>query len=223
MSLILNIDTALDVASVCLSADEEVLQFSENKNQKEHSGWLHSTIQQLFKNEKLQLQELAAVAVTIGPGSYTGLRVGLSAAKGLCFALNVPLIAVNSLFLIASTGNEAETDLICPCIDARRMEVFTAVYNSSLEEILPPQALIIDSNSFSSLLANSTISFCGNANEKMKPMLSGPQSFFTTNTASAMQMVPIAVKRFRNKEFNQLSTTDPFYIKPFYVPEKRNI
>jgi tRNA threonylcarbamoyladenosine biosynthesis protein TsaB len=195
MSLILNIDTALNVASVCLSADEQVLQFAENKNQKEHSGWLHDTIQQLFKNEKLQIQELAAVAVTIGPGSYTGLRVGLSAAKGLCYALDIPLIAVNSLFLIASTGNEAKADLICPCIDARRMEVFTAMYNSSLEEILSPHALIIDSNSFSSFLRNKTISFCGNANEKMKPFLSGAQSFFATNNVSALHMAPITANQ----------------------------
>jgi tRNA threonylcarbamoyladenosine biosynthesis protein TsaB len=223
MSLILNIDTALDAASICLSANEQVLQFAENKNQKEHSSWLHRTIEQMLKNENRQIHELAAVAVTIGPGSYTGLRVGLSAAKGLCYALNIPLIAVNSLFLLASIGSEANADLICPCIDARRMEVYTAVYNTLLDEVWAPQALIVDSDSFSSLLQNKTVSFCGNANNKLRPLLSGTNSLFSENTSSAIHMVPITAKRFYKKDFNQLSATEPLYIKPFYNPEKKGL
>jgi tRNA threonylcarbamoyladenosine biosynthesis protein TsaB len=120
MSLILNIDTALDTASVCLANQKEVLQFSVNEDQKDHAAWLHQTIAELLQKGGYSIKDLDAVAVSIGPGSYTGLRVGLATAKGFCYALQIPLITVNTLKLIAFAAKDEAIDLICPMIDARR-------------------------------------------------------------------------------------------------------
>ncbi|HET6995198.1 MAG TPA: tRNA (adenosine(37)-N6)-threonylcarbamoyltransferase complex dimerization subunit type 1 TsaB, partial [Chitinophagaceae bacterium] len=114
MAVLLNIDTALDTASVCLSGDGEQLGFLANERQKEHAAWLHTAIRDLLKTQSIDTGQLSAVAVSIGPGSYTGLRIGLSAAKGLCYALGIPLITVGTLEVMAFAAKENDTDLICP-------------------------------------------------------------------------------------------------------------
>ena len=136
MSLILNIDTALETAFVCLSNGNEVLQSSVNETQKDHATWLHTAITNLLQKTGHSVNELEAVAVSIGPGSYTGLRVGLASAKGFCYALNIPLIAISTLKIIAlAASNEVQgATIICPMIDARRMEVFTLLYDIDLME-----------------------------------------------------------------------------------------
>src|SRR5687767_1657626 len=135
MALILNIDTAMELASICLSDEKEVLSFSENRDQKDHAGWLQPAIKQVMDDAGFSLSELAAIAVTSGPGSYTGLRVGLSSAKGLCFALKLPLITVNTLEAMAQAVPSEAAALRCPMIDARRMEVFTAIYDDAMNEV----------------------------------------------------------------------------------------
>ena len=152
MSLILNIDTALDTASVCLAKDGTSLQLITNDNQKDHATWLHTAINEILKKGGYSISQLEAVAVSIGPGSYTGLRVGLASAKGFCYALRIPLIAVSTLEMMAVSVKEEASGLICPLIDARRMEVFTAIYDKELGEKSSPQTMIIDENSFASII-----------------------------------------------------------------------
>src|SRR5687767_10771942 len=148
MSLILNIDTALDTASVCLANKGEVLHLVVNEFPKDHSGWLHPAISELLQKSGYEIRDLSALAVSIGPGSYTGLRVGLSTAKGFCFALNLPLITIGTLQMMAYSVKDENADLLCPVIDARRNEVFTAVYDKNLEPVLPAQSMIAGENSF---------------------------------------------------------------------------
>src|SRR5436190_1267780 len=162
MALILNIDTALDSAYISLAENAQGLGYALNETAKDHAAWIQPAIHKLIEESGLRIADLSAVGVSIGPGSYTGLRIGLSTAKGLCFALKIPLITINTLEIMTfSAINDIaahDPDLfssnlfICPMIDARRMEVFTAVYNSSLAEIYEPHARILDALTFDELL-----------------------------------------------------------------------
>lgn len=221
MGLILNIDTALDTASVCLARDEEILALAINENQKNQAGWLHLVIDEVLKKNSLTPNQLDAVAVSIGPGSYTGLRVGLATAKGLCYAINIPLIAVSTLKMIAFAAKEEATSLICPMIDARRMEVFTAVYDKELQEKIPPHALIIDESSFAGLLSNSAILFCGNGSKKLQPLISNTNATFSDNISNASHISALSQNCFLQKEFADLAYTEPLYIKEFYSPARK--
>lgn len=222
MSLILNIDTALDIASVCLAKEKQVLQFSANENQKEHSSWLHNSIAGILQKAGHTTKELDAVAVSIGPGSYTGLRVGLAAAKGFCYALQIPLITVNTLKLIAFAAKDEAVDLICPMIDARRMEVFTAVYDKKFVEKIPHQAMVLDENSFASLLSTNKVLFCGNGVNKLKSFVSNSHALYSDSTADASHLAHLAYPLFVNKEFANLAYSEPFYLKEFYSPVQKS-
>ena len=216
MSLILNIDTALDRASVCLAQDDRIFQKAVNENQKDHASWLHPAINELLQKNKLAVHDLNAVAVSIGPGSYTGLRIGLSAAKGFCYALSIPLIAVSSLKILASAVKEEATDLIVPLIDARRMEVFMAVYDKNMEEKMPAQAMIADESSFVSLLISHKILFCGNGAEKVKKILSHDNALFSDANGDATNLARLSFRLFQQNEFADLAYTEPLYVKEFY-------
>ncbi|MGN6294433.1 MAG: tRNA (adenosine(37)-N6)-threonylcarbamoyltransferase complex dimerization subunit type 1 TsaB [Chitinophagaceae bacterium] len=219
MALILHIDTSVEGASVCLARDSAVLHPALNNRQKDQPGWLHTSIRQLMADMNLGMNELEAVAVAIGPGSYTGLRVGLSAAKGICFALNIPLIAINTLEMMAfSTTEKGDDALLCPMIDARRMEVFTAVYNSELKEVMAPCAMILDGTNFAQLLAGHRMIFSGNGSKKLKPVLSHPNASFSEKIATAEDMVHLAGQYFLEKRFANLAYTEPLYVKEFYSP-----
>jgi len=219
MALILHIDTSVEGASVCLARDSVVLRSALNNRQKDQPGWLHTSIRQLMADMDLGMNELEAVAVAIGPGSYTGLRVGLSAAKGFCFALNIPLIAVNTLEMMAFSVAEKRNDaLLCPMIDARRMEVFTAVYDSELKEVMAPCAMILDGTNFAQLLARHKMIFSGNGSAKLKQVLSHPNASFSEKTATAEDMVYLAGQYFLEKRFANLAYTEPLYVKEFYSP-----
>jgi tRNA threonylcarbamoyladenosine biosynthesis protein TsaB len=174
MSYLLNIDTATSVAVVSIAKDGRVLHYLTNPSQKDHGAFVQIAVQQLLKKTELQIAAVDAVAVTAGPGSYTGLRVGMASAKGLCFALNKPLITLNTLAIFAKAAIDTVPDpaalLYCPMIDARRMEVFTAVYTHTLKELLPPVALILNKDSFAAYLQTRTILFIGNGVEKWKPV-----------------------------------------------------
>ncbi|MCH5600314.1 tRNA (adenosine(37)-N6)-threonylcarbamoyltransferase complex dimerization subunit type 1 TsaB [Niabella ginsengisoli] len=140
--LILNIDTAIDKGSICISDGLNVITFDQNEKRNEQAGWLHEAIQNAFQKTGMDMKNLDAVAVSNGPGSYTGLRIGLASAKGFCYALKKPLICINTLQIMASAVKNKAKDLICPMIDARRMEVFTAVFNKELELYQEPFARV---------------------------------------------------------------------------------
>jgi tRNA threonylcarbamoyladenosine biosynthesis protein TsaB len=217
MAIILNIDTAVNTASVCLARGSRSIQFTLNDHQRDHAAWLHPAIQRVIRDARLTINELDAIAVTIGPGSYTGLRVGLSTAKGLCFSLGVSLIVVNTLEMMAYATREYDTDLLCPLIDARRMEVFTAVYDKNLTQIIEPAALILDSTSFGSLLNTKRIVFSGNGAEKLKSVIHHPNAIFSTTVATAADMTYLAEQRFLEKKFADLAYTEPLYLKEFHT------
>jgi tRNA threonylcarbamoyladenosine biosynthesis protein TsaB len=222
MAFILNIDTSITNASVCLSKDDKLIGIKINKTLKDHSSWLHPAIKDLLNSAGIHLKDLNAVAVSIGPGSYTGLRIGLSTAKGLCYALEIPLIAIGTLDMMAqaSSKNNVNTDLLCPMIDARRMEVFTAVYKKTLENIIEPCAMIIDENSFTDLLKNNSILFYGNGSDKLKQLINKESAVFDTIEINASELIKISNKRFHIEDFNSIAYTEPVYIKQFYSPIK---
>lgn len=221
MSLILNIDTALETASVCLAKDEEILQLTVNENRNGRAAWLHNAVADILQKNNCSTNDLTAVAVSIGPGSYTGLRVGLAAAKGFCFALDIPLITVSTLQIMAYAVKEEATDLICPMIDARRMEVFAAVYDKLLQEKIAAHALIVDEDSFSDLLSSSSILFCGNGSKKLQALIKNKNAGFCDRTHNASHLAYLSYNCFRNKEFADLAYTEPLYIKEFYSPTRK--
>ena len=218
MSLILNIDTAFNKASVSLSQNGDVKQYVENNSMYDHASWLHPAIESLLIKNNSSINEIKAIAVNNGPGSYTGLRVGLSTAKGLCFSLQIPLITVNALKLLAYAVKDAAVDLIVPMIDARRMEVFTAVYDKKLNEVTPPHALILDAISFASILETRNILFCGNAIQKAEPVIKSAHAKYSMKETDSSHLAALAFEMFQQSQFADLAYADPFYVKEFYSP-----
>ncbi|MGJ7031342.1 tRNA (adenosine(37)-N6)-threonylcarbamoyltransferase complex dimerization subunit type 1 TsaB [Niabella hirudinis] len=213
MALFLNIDTAVKNASLCLSENEAIIACTENTATTTHASWINDAIRDLFTTNQLSLNDLDAVAVSNGPGSYTGLRIGLATAKGLCFALNKPLICLNTLQVMANSVKAEATDLICPVIDARRMEIYTAVYKKDLTTVSSPQALVADEHSFEELLKGHSLLFTGNAVEKLQPVIKHSNAVFSTAPYSAANMPFLTIKHFREQQFADLSYVEPFYLK----------
>ena len=222
MNWILNIDTALEEASVCLANESEPVQLSVNPDQKSDAVWLHTAIIGMMQKAGLSFTELQAVAVSIGPGSYTGLRVGLSTAKGFCFALNIPLIAISTLEVMAYAVKNEAIDLICPLIDARRLEVFTAIYEKNLREKVGPGAMILNADSFASFFPDHRILFCGNGAEKLRHIIQSENASFSSSSCNATHLAKLAHNRFSKNEFASLAYTEPLYIKEFYSPTRKS-
>ena len=227
MSLILNIDTATDIAHISISKSGEILDSVTNKEQKDHGSFLQPAIQQLLKNNFISIQELDAIAISAGPGSYTGLRVGMASAKGLCFALQKPLITISSLEIIAYAAIlEAGTQtantgvLFCPMIDARRMEVFTALYTQQLETLLEPNAMVIEQNSFANYLIENKIFFVGNGANKWELICKNENALFLPNTSNPLAMNKLSFKKYENKDFTNLAYSEPSYLKEFFEGNK---
>jgi len=216
VSIILNIDTAVETASICLAEDGKPLATKSNPNSKESAGWLHLAISDLLREKNLQLSQLAAVAISAGPGSYTGLRVGMSAAKGICYSLKIPLITINTLQMMAAAAQGAEYELLCPMIDARRMEVFTAVFDQQLNELQPSTNMILGETSFDSWLNKTTILFFGNGSLKFKPLVQHVNAGFHMIDFSAINMSELSHVKFRNTDFASLAYSEPFYGKDFH-------
>lgn len=215
MSLILNIDTALESASICLATDKEIIALDINENQKDQAAWLHKAITEMLKKNNFTPNQLNAVAVSIGPGSYTGLRVGLAAAKGLCFALHIPLIAISTLKMIAFALKEEAVSLICPLIDARRMEVFMAVYDKSLQEKIPAQAVIVDGTSFDFLLSDDKLLFGGTGSKKLQPLILHSNAGFSNTSSNASHLAELSQICYIKNEFADLAYIEPLYVKDF--------
>jgi tRNA threonylcarbamoyladenosine biosynthesis protein TsaB len=224
MSYILNIDTAIDAAFVNIAFDGKVVAAAENTQQKEHASFVHVAIMQLLQQVNITVEQLDAVAVSAGPGSYTGLRVSLAAAKGLCFALNKPLICINTLELMAATAifgykeiSECLVTLFCPMIDARRMEVFTALYDSCLNIIVEPFNCIIDQTFLQNHLTNHKIVFSGNGVDKVKPLINSHNACYLNCTFNQNIMSDLSYKKFLQKSFSNVESATPIYIKDFFT------
>lgn len=218
MSLILNIDTAVQTASICLADDETILGEKINPVQKDSAAWLHVAIKNLLEEQNISLKEIKAIAISEGPGSYTGLRVGMAAAKGLCYALEIPLITISTLKMMAVSVLDIPADLYCPMIDARRMEVFTAVYDDALKEVLPPHNLILSENSFEKLLEKNRIIFFGDGSEKLRPLIQHPNADFQPIAATARHMVTLSLLKQKQSMFSDLAYAEPYYGKDFHSP-----
>lgn len=220
MALILNIDTAVDVASLCLAKDEAVLSIVKNESQKDHASWLHIAIKDTFEKNNLELRSVDAIAITGGPGSYTGLRIGMATAKGICYALKKPLIGLNTLLVMANAAKKENADLLCPLIDARRMEVFTAIYTKELQIVKEPAAITLNENSFDEYLSDNRTCFFGNGSNKFKAIIKHDNAIFKDLKADATSMIALSEKKFTGKEFTDLAYAEPLYLKEFYTPSK---
>jgi len=223
MALILSIDTATAKAGIALSKNGEALAILENTEQKEHAAWLHQAVQDIMETTGHHMRDLQAVAVSAGPGSYTGLRVGMAAAKGFCYALNIPLIAEDTLRVMAFAAKDQtpDTHLLCPMIDARRMEVFTALYDHNLTQRLASTAMVIDENSFSEWLSEHKVSFFGEGADKCKPIITAPSAHFTEVNYHAGYLGIIAFLRYLQGEFTGLAYSEPAYTKEFYTHTRK--
>ena len=220
MALILNIDTAVDIASICLAKDEAVLSIVKNESQKDHASWLHIAIREILEKNNLELRSVDAIAITGGPGSYTGLRIGMATAKGICYALNKPLIGLNTLLVMANAAKNESADLLCPMIDARRMEVFTAIYTKDLQIVKEPAAITLNENSFDEYLSDNSICFFGNGSNKFKSIIKHDKAIFNDLKADASSMISLSAKKFTGKEFTDLAYAEPLYLKEFYTPSR---
>lgn len=220
---ILHIETSTKNCSVSISRNGEMLCLCEEYDQNYgHSEKLHQFVNWALEGAKITLKELDAVCVSKGPGSYTGLRIGVSAAKGFCFGLDVPLISLNSLEILAQTQIDKGFDLIIPMIDARRMEVYTANFDGNGTMISDIEAKILDENSFQEF-ANKKIAFVGDAVEKSKSVLNLPNAEFIEGVhLSGKQMIALAEKKFIQKEFEDVAYFEPFYLKEFVAGVKKS-
>ena len=220
MPLILHIETAVEGASICLSQEENILVTAENPDQRDSAAWLHSAMQGLMLQAGKAWSDLSAVAVSNGPGSYTGLRVGLSAAKGICYAADLPLITIGTLQIMAAAAGP-QNGLLCPMIDARRMEVFTAIFDEAGNEIQPVQNLVLTPESFGDLLTRQKIFFFGNGSKKFSEIVAHTNAVFMDVRFSAVDMVQLSIKKFEERRFEDVAYSEPQYGKAFYSTQKK--
>ena len=229
MAAILNIETATDVCSVCLSQEGEMKFSNADYKGRNHAAVLSGYVKDALDYAMQCEIKLDAVAVSIGPGSYTGLRIGLSEAKGLCFGLGLPLIGVDTLKILSVavmfSRFVGEDELFVPMIDARRMEVFTGVYDLALNEILSPQPMIIDGDSFHDLLEKHKMLFMGNGADKVREVIKHPNAEFIYGVQlNAVDMIALSEKAFREKDFIDVAYSTPKYLKKFQATTpKKNI
>ena len=217
MGLILNIETATKNCSVSISRDDKVIALKElNEGKFSHAEKLHSFIQDVVKEVGVEINDLDAIAIGKGPGSYTGLRIGVSAAKGLCYALNKPLISVPTLDIIALQVPLENNELVVPLLDARRMEVYSAIFDHNYRQIRKTEAEIIDESSFRSLLDKGIVHFAGDGAEKCMELIKHENARFVREIfPSAREMASIASLKFENGDFEDLAYFEPFYLKDF--------
>jgi len=221
MSLILQIDTALEIAHVSIAREGNVLAQRQNETQNDHAAWLHIAIQAVLEESGIHLDQLNAVGVTAGPGSYTGLRVGMSATKGLCYAKNLPLIAVSSLQLLAAGVKDQAEGVIIPLIDARRDEVYAGYYDPKLNPIRAEQALTLQPNCFNDLVEpNKKIILTGNGASKTLPIVDSKDFFLFESKHPAKNLALITYEKFCNRELVDLAYYEPVYLKEFYTTAK---
>ena len=216
MPIILNIETATDVCSVCISKGEEILILKNADQGYAHSSMLSVLIEQCCAETEISLNQLDVVSLSKGPGSYTSLRVGASTAKGVCYALDKPLIAIDTLKSIAlsSIENNPQGAFYVPMIDARRMEVYTSVFDEDLNTIQDVHAKIIDKNSFAGLIEKGgKVIFSGNGAPKCQSVIKSAKAIFSDEICDATNLVPLALEAFRQNDFCDVAYFSPSYFK----------
>lgn len=227
MATILQIETATQVCSAALSRNGETIALKELMASNIHAGSLTLFIKAVMDSSGIAFNDLDAIAVSKGPGSYTGLRIGVSTAKGLCFALDKPLIAIDTLQMMAAGflfQNPAYSGSVCSLIDARRMEVFTAVYTSKLDMVMPVNAKIIDELSFATQLDSDQVAFIGDGAEKCKGIILHQNALFPEgNFNSAANMSKLAYTAYIAGRLEDVAYFEPFYLKDFVLttPKKK--
>lgn len=215
MTYILNLETATKNCSVSISQNGKTILCKEMAEAGySHAERLHVFIEECLKESNLTFKDLSAIAVSQGPGSYTGLRIGVSAAKGLCFALDIPLIAVDTLQVLASQLTISE-GVIVPMIDARRMEVYSSIYTFNFDKIREVKAEILTENSFEE--KSKTIHFVGDCGEKAKTVLTNSNFIFHNHIVypSANEMSELSYKKFQERNFEDVAYFEPYYLKDF--------
>ena len=230
MALILGIETATSICSVALVKDGKLLAIRESEGVKEHSAALTGYIADIISETGTTFNQLDAIAVSIGPGSYTGLRIGVSSAKGLCYALDKPLIAIDTLKSLAwqalqqcfRQGKNADNILLCPMLDARRMEVYTALFDADLKVIEPVNAHVITDDSFKTF-ADKEIIYFGDGAAKCTSLLNSQKNYtyFNAISLSAKAICMLAVSELENNNFADVAYCEPFYLKDFIAGKPR--
>lgn len=223
MSTILNIETSGTICSVALSRNGKVISFKETDTEKSHASLLTPFIDEILKSAGIKFSELNAICVSKGPGSYTGLRIGVSTAKGIAYAMDLPLIGISTLEILANgflenfpEYREKENILLCPMIDARRMEVYTCLFTNTLKAVTNVSAEIITPDSFRFYLSDTEIVFFGDGASKCKDIISNRNAkFIDFKTISARYMNILSLIAFDNKTFEDLAYFEPYYLKDF--------
>ncbi len=233
MAIILSIETSTKGCSTAIYQDSQLVALSELFHEKSSSGMLTTLIQHVVKVSGLDFSDINAIAVAKGPGSYTGLRIGVSTAKGLCFTLDKPLLSINTLqalawqiHSIAQSVSTVAIPLLCPMLDARRMEVYCALYRAdNLFEVSPAEAKIIDEHSFEEILENQKIIFFGDGAAKCRTILgSNPNAVFLEETVnpSAKSIGFLAHEAYLNNRFENVADFEPYYLKEFMTTAPKN-
>lgn len=220
MCYILNIESSSTNCSVSLSKNGELLSVKEKNDEKySHSTKLHSYIDSVLNQENIDIKDLSAIAVSKGPGSYTGLRIGVAAAKGLCFSLDIPLISISTL-LVLSKKIKIDSGLIIPVLDARRDEVYSAIFDSQYNVIEKDSPTIINSESFSQYSKKNKLYFIGSGQQKCKELIktNNNLNFYKTDELpSSKEMALLSYEKYRNSEFEDIAYFEPAYLKNFIL------
>ena len=216
MAVILCLETSTTNCSVAIAVDGKIIALQEDNNNKySHAEKLHSFIDQVLAESGILKSSLQAIAVSKGPGSYTGLRIGVSAAKGLCFAMDVPLIAIPTLEALAHQA-VVENGYIIPMLDARRLEVYAAVFSSDNDQIRETKAEVLDENSYDGYLKTTKVCFIGDGVEKFKALCKHKNAVFMDNKLpSAKQMGALAELKYQKNDFEDVAYFEPYYLKDF--------
>lgn len=224
MGIILNIETATKNCSVSVADGINILAFKElNEGMFSHAEKLHSFIIEVLAAARLEMKDLDAVGVSKGPGSYTGLRIGVSAAKGLCYALDIPLLSIPTLKCLALQVPYNTKDHIVPLLDARRMEVYSAVFDGQYNEVRDTEAEIIDKESFAGLLEKGKVCFLGDGAEKCeKFIVHANAEFIKGRYPSAKEMAVLADEKYSKSYFEDLAYFEPFYLKDFVAGKPKD-
>ncbi|MEX0987150.1 MAG: tRNA (adenosine(37)-N6)-threonylcarbamoyltransferase complex dimerization subunit type 1 TsaB [Bacteroidales bacterium] len=231
--VIIYVETATNICSVALCKGEDLISIRESDEDRSHGSLLTVFMDDVLKESGLVPGDIEAISVSKGPGSYTGLRIGVSVTKGFAYAMNIPVIGIITLqaLAVAASSNESFRQLqkkypdilLCPLIDARRMEVYSAVYDSGFKEIKPVSATIIDEHSFGDLLATKQVAFFGNGSDKVHGIISHPNAHIIKDiNPSALHMMPLTLPAFEKKEFENSAYFEPFYLKDFIATTPKN-
>jgi len=222
VAFILNIETSTKNCSVSLSENGKVIAIKEiNDGNYSHAEKLHVFIKEVLEVANIKMNELNAIAISKGPGSFTGLRIGVSTAKGLCFALDIPLISVATLQSLALQV-QVDEGLIIPMLDARRMEVYSAVFDAKNRQVRGIEAQILEENSFQEYLETGNVYFIGDGVPKTKDLIHHPNAIFIPNKLpSSNEMAVLSYKKFQNKDFESTAYFEPFYLKDFVTGKKK--